>query len=68
VAFTDGVNEAMNAESEEFGDERFYGLVKQHARLSSKEFVNRIVEELKAHRGEAEQSDDITITTLGVIK
>jgi serine phosphatase RsbU (regulator of sigma subunit) len=67
-AYTDGVNEAMNAESEEFGDDRFYNLVKQHARLSSKDFVQKIVDELKAHRGEAEQSDDITITTLAVIK
>ncbi|HZU99580.1 MAG TPA: SpoIIE family protein phosphatase [Planctomycetota bacterium] len=67
-AYTDGVNEAMNAESEEFGDERFYNLVKQHARLSSKDFVQKIVAELEAHRGEAEQSDDITITTLAVMK
>ncbi|MBI3725717.1 SpoIIE family protein phosphatase [bacterium] len=68
VAYTDGVNEAMNAESEEFGDERFYNLVRQHAKLSSKDCVNAIVEELKAHRGDAEQSDDITITTLAVLK
>ncbi len=67
-AYTDGVNEAMNAESEEFGDERFYNLVKQHARLSSKDFVQKIVSELESHRGEAEQSDDITITTLAVMK
>jgi serine phosphatase RsbU (regulator of sigma subunit) len=67
-AYTDGVNEAMNAESEEFGDERFYNLVKQHSRLSSKDFVNAIVAELEGHRGQAEQSDDITITTLAVMK
>jgi serine phosphatase RsbU (regulator of sigma subunit) len=67
-AYTDGVNEAMNDQSEEFGDERFYNLVKQHARLSSKDFVNQIVQELEGHRGEAEQSDDITITTLAVMK
>jgi len=58
----------MNAESEEFGDERFYELVKTHARLSSKDFVNAIVAELEGHRGQAEQSDDITITTLAVMK
>ncbi len=67
-AYTDGVNEAMNDQSEEFGDDRFYNLVKQHARLSSKDFVNAIVQELEAHRGQAEQSDDITITTLAVLK
>ena len=68
TAYTDGVNEAMNDQSEEFGDERFYELVKTHARLSSKDFVNAIVSELEGHRGHAEQSDDITITTLAVLK
>lgn len=67
-AYTDGVNEAMNDQSEEFGDDRFYNLVKQHARLSSKDFVNAIVQEIEGHRGSAEQSDDITITTLAVMK
>ncbi|MBL4848554.1 MAG: SpoIIE family protein phosphatase [Planctomycetes bacterium] len=67
VTYTDGVNEAMNNESEEFGDDRFYTLVKEHARKSSKEFVEALVTELDAHRGDAEQSDDITIVTLSVI-
>lgn len=66
VTYTDGVNEAMNNESEEFGDDRFYNLVKDHARKSSKEFVEALVRELDAHRGDAEQSDDITIVTLSV--
>ena len=66
VTYTDGVNEAMNNNSEEFGDERFYELVKSHARKPSKDFVEAIVRELDKHRGDAEQSDDITITTLTV--
>ena len=66
VTYTDGVNEAMNNESEEFGDDRFYNLVKTHARKSSKDFVEAIVAEISAHRGDAEQSDDITIATLAV--
>ena len=33
---------------------------------SSKAFVEAIVAALDEHRGEAEQSDDITITTLAV--
>ena len=66
VTYTDGVNEAMNNDSEEFGEDRFYNLVKTHARKSSKEFVDAVVKELEDHRGDAEQSDDITITTLSV--
>lgn len=68
VTYTDGVNEAMNNESEEFGDERFHALVKAHAKKSSKDFVGAIVGALDEHRGEAEQSDDITITTLAVVE
>lgn len=66
VTYTDGVNEAMNNESEEFGDDRFYTLVKEHARKTSKEFVDALVTALDGHRGDAEQSDDITIVTLSV--
>ena len=66
VTYTDGVNEAMNNDSEEFGEERFFTLVKTHARKSSKDFVDAVVKELEDHRGDAEQSDDITITTLSV--
>ena len=67
VTYTDGVNEAMNNESEEFGDERFYELTRTHARKTSKEFVEAVVAALDEHRGDAEQSDDITITTLSVV-
>ncbi len=66
VTYTDGVNEAMNNDSEEFGEDRFFQLVKTHARKSSQEFVDAIVKALDEHRGAAEQSDDITITTLSV--
>ncbi|MCW8138105.1 MAG: SpoIIE family protein phosphatase [Planctomycetota bacterium] len=68
VTYTDGVNEAMNNESEEFGDDRFHDLVKAHARKSSKDFVDALVGALDDHRGDAEQSDDITITTLAVVE
>ncbi|MEZ6184198.1 MAG: SpoIIE family protein phosphatase [Planctomycetota bacterium] len=66
VTYTDGVNEAMNNASEEFGDDRFYSLVREHARKPSDQFVQAIVKALDDHRGDAEQSDDITITTLAV--
>jgi serine phosphatase RsbU (regulator of sigma subunit) len=66
VAYTDGVVEAMSEEKEEFGDKQFYAIVKKHATLPSKDFINKITGALEEHRGEAEQSDDITITTLKV--
>lgn len=66
VAYTDGVNEAMNIDEEEFGDEALYKLVQRHAAESSEEFINKLVAAVKEHQGEAEQSDDITIATLAV--
>ena len=66
VVYTDGVNEAMNDDSEEFGEERFFELSKQHGQKTSAEFVKAVVSALDSHRGGAEQSDDITIVTLAV--
>lgn len=68
VAYTDGVNEAMDEDEEEFGDDAFYNLVRKNASLSSQEFVETVVRAIEEHSGNAEQSDDITIATLAVIK
>jgi sigma-B regulation protein RsbU (phosphoserine phosphatase) len=66
VAYTDGIVEAMNEKQEEYGMERFTALVRDNAQLSSKDFVNAVMQAVAQHRGRAEQSDDITITTLRV--
>jgi sigma-B regulation protein RsbU (phosphoserine phosphatase) len=67
VMYTDGVVEAMSERHEEYGDDRFYEFVKQHARMRSKDFVNSLVRDLDEHKGRAEQHDDITISTLRVV-
>lgn len=64
VAFTDGTVEAMNARNEEFGDERFYTLIRDLAMRDSNQMLNLLVKELDEHKGNAPQSDDITIVTL----
>jgi len=64
VAFTDGTVEAMNARNQEFGDERFYTLIRDLAPRDSNQLLNLIVKELDEHKGNAPQSDDITIVTL----
>ncbi|GIW71733.1 MAG: hypothetical protein KatS3mg102_1275 [Planctomycetota bacterium] len=66
LAYTDGVIEAMDENEREFGLERLTAFVREHAALSSKDFTNALVQALERHRGRAEQSDDITITTLRV--
>ncbi len=64
VAFTDGTVEAMNAQNQEFGDERFYTLIRDLAPRDSNQMLNLLVKELDEHKGSAPQSDDITIVTL----
>lgn len=64
VAYTDGVVEAMNARNQEFGEERFHALIRELAARDSNQMLNLIVRALDEHRGNASQSDDITLVTL----
>jgi len=62
VLYTDGVTEAMNTRGELFGEERLLEYVREHP-------VNdRITKDLRkqifAHKGTAEQSDDISVACL----
>lgn len=63
VLYTDGIVEAMNEEEQEFGEDRFYRLVKSKSRKDSSQFTKAIVDQLDEYKGEAEQHDDITILT-----
>jgi serine phosphatase RsbU (regulator of sigma subunit) len=64
VAYTDGTVEAMNLKKQEFGDDRFEALVQQLAPRDSNQMLNLLVKTLDEHKGDAPQSDDITIVTL----
>jgi len=63
IAYTDGVVECMNERDEEFGEEKFLDLISREADKTSAGFLSSLVSELRAHRGRAEQHDDITIVT-----
>ena len=62
--YTDGVNEAMDENGVEFGDERLTGLLAEAAGSTAADFSHRVVEAVHAHAGDAPQSDDITCMTL----
>jgi sigma-B regulation protein RsbU (phosphoserine phosphatase) len=66
VLFTDGVTEAMNLDSDLFGEDRLRALVEEHAELSSDELRERIVREVEAFVGEADPHDDMTLVLLKV--
>ncbi len=61
LIYTDGFPEAMNAANEEFGDERFYQIIAQNGNLDARGVLAQLVQAVAAHRGNAEQSDDLTI-------
>ena len=61
VLFTDGVSEAMNTESDLFGEDRLGALVERHARLSAGALRTCIVESVTTFVGEADQHDDMTL-------
>jgi serine phosphatase RsbU (regulator of sigma subunit) len=64
VLYTDGFPEAMNADSEEYGDEEFYQLIAANGHLEPAGLVDAMVAGIAQHRGDAEQSDDLTILTV----
>ena len=66
LMFTDGVTEAMNTRSEEFGCERLLALFDKpgHAQLSEREAVEKMVTAVHAFADGAEQSDDLTCMAL----
>jgi predicted permease len=66
LAFTDGVPEAHNPESEEFGEERLQQLLRQTAHLPADEISARISAEMKSWIRDAEQYDDLTFIVMKV--
>lgn len=64
VCYTDGVNEAMSREQEEFSDERLQDLIAAHGDDSAAQMLQMIRDEIVAFTEGASQSDDITMLIL----
>ena len=64
VLFTDGITEAMNEEFDLFGEERFGQLLEEHGSLPSQDLRERILVDVDAFVGDAEQHDDMTVVLL----
>jgi sigma-B regulation protein RsbU (phosphoserine phosphatase) len=61
VAFSDGVTEALNAEGEEFSDDRLLASVGAHLGRTPQAVVDAVLADVRAFCGDATQSDDVTI-------
>jgi len=66
VFYTDGISEAMNADSDLFGESRLGDIIEEHGHLSSGELRERILREIDAFVAGANQHDDMTMILLKV--
>jgi phosphoserine phosphatase RsbU/P len=66
VFFTDGITEAMNPASDLFGEARLSRIVEEHGHLESGELRERILREIEAFVGSADQHDDMTMILIKV--
>ena len=62
--YTDGVSEAMDADNNQYGDDRLMSYLASVTAASIEEVVKGNMGDLKKHTGEAPQSDDITLLAL----
>ena len=58
--FTDGIPEAMNKDEEEYSDERMEKFLLENKTGTAREFIDKIVNDVKSFAGNVTQSDDIT--------
>jgi sigma-B regulation protein RsbU (phosphoserine phosphatase) len=59
--FSDGVTEAMNAQHDQFEEERLEELLKSIGDVSADEYVQTVHTAVKEHAGSHPQNDDITM-------
>lgn len=64
VLYTDGLNEAANAEEEEYGNERLAQLVREAVTYSVDEVPSRILDAIMAFEDGAHATDDKTLVVL----
>lgn len=66
VFFTDGLSEAMNPQSELFGERRLRDVIEQASQLGSEELKELILAEIRRFAAGAAQHDDMTLVVLKV--
>ena len=64
--YTDGLNEAENAQQEQFGDDRLLSILRTIPFHSAQQVIETLKAEVEAHRNGAEPNDDLTMMCLRV--
>jgi serine phosphatase RsbU (regulator of sigma subunit) len=66
VFYTDGITEAMNRQSDLFGEARLGRIIAEHGHLDAADLRERILREIEAFVGNADQHDDMTMILVKV--
>ena len=66
VLYTDGITEAMDSGSDLFGDARLGRLIGEHGHLETADLRERILREIEAFVGGADQHDDMTMILIKI--
>ncbi len=66
IAFTDGVSEAMTAEGDEWGEERFIKAAQECRQLGAAEIITRLMAGADAFAAGAPQHDDMTLVVVKI--
>jgi sigma-B regulation protein RsbU (phosphoserine phosphatase) len=64
VLYSDGAEDAMNPEREQFGEERVEQIISENLHLSPDEIQQRLLSEIHDFTGDGPPFDDITLVTL----
>ncbi len=64
LIYSDGINEAMDTNDEEFGEARLADLVENNLTDTANELINKILAAVKQHSGDSPQMDDMTIVVI----
>ena len=62
--YTDGLSEAKNTADQQFGRNHVAQLACEHSNDTARQLVEFMMDEVKRHAGDAEQSDDITLLAI----
>lgn len=64
VLYTDGLVEAMNSKNETFTDERLVEEILENNSLAAKDFVDKIISDVKRFSSDQDQHDDMTLIVI----
>ena len=67
LIYTDGLNEAQNAEQKEFGETRIMKILEEYSSDSAKDILKRLNKEIQAFAGDTDQHDDMTAVLIKAV-